>query len=147
MENSEHRFERWEKKAKNRKGEYIGAIVMNLVWIYVATHLTRWGVECLKDNFGAVLWAIVLNAWIQIGGNALMFLFDMKVVRRLTRIVLEVASFFTILMLYTFFPFDFSVYPGWHFLNWVLPIFFIIGMVVSVLKVIGNLWKLIFWRN
>lgn len=142
----EWKSKRWhfEKSSKSRKGEYIGSIIMNLIGLYIITHITKWDVECIKDNFGVVQWALVLNCWIQIGGNAVMLIFEYKFVRRLSRAFLEAASFFTILLLYTFFPFDFSVYPHWHFLNSLLPIVFIIAMIVSAIKVFSNLWKLIF---
>jgi uncharacterized membrane protein YkvA (DUF1232 family) len=88
-----------------------------------------------------------MNILIQIGGNILMFIFDVRFVRYLSRIILEAANFLTLMILYFIYPFDFSVYPGWRFLDWLIPLMFIIGMVVSALKVLSNLWKLVFWRG
>ena len=141
--------QRWhkEKPLRNRRGEYIGAIVWNLVWFYIVNHLTEWDVKCITPHFSAVLWALNMNILIQIGGNILMFIFDVRFVRYLSRIILEAANFLTLMILYFIYPFDFSVYPGWRFLDWLIPLMFIIGMVVSALKVLSNLWKLVFWRG
>jgi hypothetical protein len=141
--------QRWnkEKPIRNRRGEYIGSIIWNLIWLYVVNHLTGWDVKCITHHFSAVLWALNMNILIQIGGNILMFIFDIRFVRNISRIVLEAANFLTLIILYYIFPFDFSVYPGLIFLNWLVPLLVIIGMVVSALKVLSNLWKLVFWRD
>ena len=131
----------------NRKGEYIMAIIWNLIWMYIVNHLLDWDLNFITPHFSAVLWALNMNILIQIGGNIVMFIFDIRVLRYLSRIVLETANFLTLIILYYIFPFDFSVYPGWRFLDWLIPLILIIGMVVSALKVLSNLWKLIFWKE
>jgi hypothetical protein len=136
-----------EKSSGKRKGEYVGAIIFNFIGLYIVTHVMDWDLKFIKDNFPVIVWALVLNIWIQIGGNAIMLIFDIRIVRHLARIVLEAANFLTLIIVYTFFPFDFTVYPGLHFLEWLVPIMLIIGMIVSALKVLSNLWKLIFWRD
>ncbi len=57
---------------------------------------------------------------------------------------MEAASFVTQLVLFYIFPFDFTNFHGLSWLNWLLPIGLIIGMVMSALKVISNFWKLLF---
>ncbi len=135
------------KSSKRRKGEYVAAIIWNLIGLYIVTHVMEWNLAFIKDNFPVILWALVLNIWIQIGGNAIMLVFDVRIIRNLTRIVLEAANFFTLILIYTFFPFDFTTYPGLHFMERLVPIILIIGMIVSAVKVLSNLWKLIFWRD
>ena len=145
----EYGKKRWkkEKPIRNRRGEYIGSIIWNLIWLYVANHLMEWDVKFINQHFSAVLWALNMNIVIQIGGNVVMFLFDIRLIRYLVKIVLEAANFLTLIIFYYIYPFNFAAYPGWRFIDWLLPLMFIIGMVVSALKVISNLWKLIFWRD
>ena len=144
----EYGKKRWykEKPVRNRRGEYIGAIIWNLVWFYIVNHLTEWDVKCITPHFSAVLWALNMNIFIQIGGNILMLLLDLSFVRYLSRIILETANFLLLIILYYIYPLDFSSMAGLHFLDLLIPWLMIIGMIVSALKVLGNTWKLIFWR-
>jgi hypothetical protein len=139
---------RWnkEKPLRNRRGEYISAIIFNLIWLFIVNKVPDWHLQFINDHYQAVLWALNMNIFIQIGGNVLMLIFDLRFVRYLSRIILETANFLLLIILYYIFPFDFSSTPGWFFLDHLIPWLLIIGMVVSVLKVFGNIWKLIFWR-
>lgn len=138
---------RWhkEKSLTGRRGEYVWAIIWNFIFLWILHKLPDWNLNFITESFGAVVWVITMNIYIQIGGNLLMLLFDHRIIRYLARIVTESASFVTLLALYFIFPFDFTNFYGLHWLNWLLPILFIISIVVSALKVISNIWKLIFW--
>jgi hypothetical protein len=141
-----HRWNR-EKHFRHKRGDYIGAIIGNLIWLYIVNHLMDWNLQFITPHFPVVLWALNMNIFFQIAGNFLMLVLDIRFVKYLTRIILEAVSFLTLIILYYIYPFDFSVLHGWHFLVWLVPIALIIGMVVSAMKVISNIWKLIFWRN
>ncbi len=136
-----------EKPVKSKNGEYIGAIILNLVFLWIVNHIPEWHIGFIKDNFMVVLWILNVNISVQIGGNALMLLSDLKFIRYLSLIIMESASFITQMVLFYIYPFDFTNFHGLFWLDWFLPIALIIGMVVSALKVISNLWKLIFWRG
>ncbi len=118
---------------------------LELYFLWIIHKLPDWNLTFITESFGAVVWVITMNIYVQIGGNLMMLLFDHRIIRYLARIVTESASFVTLLALYFIFPFDFTNFYGLHWLNWLLPILFIISMVVSALKVISNIWKLIFW--
>jgi hypothetical protein len=136
-----------EKKSRSRKGEYVGAIIFNLFFLWVVNNIQDWHIGFIKDNFSVVLWILNVNILIQIAGNALMLVFDLPVIRYFSLIVTESASFITQIVLFYIYPFDFSNFHGLFWLDWFLPIALIIGMIVSALKVFSNLWKLIFWRS
>ena len=140
---------RWhkEKPERNRNGEYIVAIIFNLVFLWIVNHVPGWHLDFIKDNFMVVLWILNVNIFIQIAGNVLMLLTGLRIIRYLSLIVIESASFVTQMVLFYIFPFDFTNFYGLFWLNWFLPIALIIGMVVSAIKVFSNLWKLIFWRS
>jgi hypothetical protein len=135
-----------EKPVRNRRGEYIASLIFNLIWLFIVNKIPDWNLEFINDHYPAVLWALNMNIFIQIGGNIVMLIFDVRIVRYLSRAVLEAANFLVMIILYYIFPFDFSGVPGWSFLDWLIPWLLIIGMVVSAFKVLGNIWKLIFWR-
>jgi hypothetical protein len=144
----DHGKRRWnkEKPVRNRRAEYITTIIFNVIWLFIVNKVPDWHLKFINDHYMAVLWALNMNIFIQIGGNILMFIFDIRFVRYLSRIVLEAANFLVMIILYYIYPFDFSNIAGWHFMDWLIPWLLIIGMIVSVLKVFGNIWKLIFWR-
>jgi hypothetical protein len=139
---------RWnkEKPLRNRRAEYISAIVWNLIWLFIVNKVPDWHLQFINDHYPAVLWALNMNIFIQIGGNILMLIFDIRFVRYLSRIILEAANFLVLIILYYIYPLDFSGISGLSFLDVLIPWLLIIGMIVSVLKVFGNIWKLIFWR-
>ena len=136
-----------EKPVKSRNGEYIGAIIFNLVFLWIVNNIPEWHLGFIKDNFMVVLWILNVNILIQIAGNVLMLLSGLSIIRYLSRIIIESTSFVTTMVLFYIYPFDFTHFHGLFWVDWFLPIAFIIVMVVSALKVISNLWKLIFWRG
>jgi hypothetical protein len=140
---------RWhkEKSARTRNGEYIGNIIFNLVFLWIVNKIPDWNLGFIRDNYNVVLWILNVNILIQIGGNGLMLLSGLPVIRYLSRMITEAASFVTQMVLFYIYPFDFTHFHGLFWLDWFLPIALIIGMVVSALKVISNFWKLVFWRS
>jgi hypothetical protein len=140
---------RWYKENhdKKRNGEYIGNIIFNLIFLWVVNKIPDWNLGFIRDNYNVVLWIVNVNILVQIGGNALMLAANLPIIRYLSLIITESASFVTQMVLFYIYPFDFTNFHGLFWLDWFLPIALIIGMVVSAFKVIGNLWKLIFWRS
>lgn len=136
-----------EKPVKSRNGEYIGTIILNLVLLWIVNHIPEWHLGFIRDNFMVVLWILNVNIFIQIAGNALMLISGLPVIRYLSLIIIESASFVTQMVLFYIYPFDFTNFHGLFWIDWFLPVALIIGMVVSAIKVISNLWKLIFWRS
>lgn len=136
-----------EKAMKSRNGEYIGAILFNLFFLWIVNNITEWHLGFIRDNFMVVLWVLNVNIFVQIAGNVLMLLSGLPAIRYLSHIIIESASFVTTMVLFYIYPFDFTHFHGLFWIDWFLPIAFIISMVVSALKVFSNLWKLIFWRG
>ena len=135
------------KSFSTRRGEYLVGIIANLFFLWVVNKIPGWHLDFIRDNYGAVLWILNVNLLVQIGGNSLMFLFDYAAVRHLSHMLMEASGFISLIVLYYIYPFDFRNVHGLAWFDWFLPIVFIIGMVVSALKVISNLWKLIFWQS
>lgn len=136
-----------DKKWSKRRGEYITSIIFNLIFLWIVNKIPEWKLSFIRDNFSAVLWILNMNLLIQIGGNTLMLLIDHPAIRYLSRMILEASGFITMIVLFFIYPFNFSHLHHLAWIDKVLPILLIIGMVISALKVFSNLWKLIFWRE
>lgn len=138
----------WEKelKMKSRRGEYIASIIFNLIFLWIVNKVPEWHIPFIKDSYMVVLWILYTNILIRIGAAILMLVFETTPVRRIGNIITEAAGFVTTLVLYYIYPFDFQNFHGLFWMDWLLPIIFIIGMVVSAMKVFSNGWKLLFWR-
>jgi hypothetical protein len=136
---------RWvEKPRRSKRGDYIGAIVVSIIMLWVVNKIPGWHWGFIRDNYMVILWILNANLLVQIAGNAVMLLLEYRVVRRLGVIATEAASFVTQLVLYYIYPFDFSRYPGLTWLDWFIPLALIIGMVVSAVKVVWSTWRLVF---
>jgi hypothetical protein len=135
------------KAVQSRRGEYIGAIIFNLFFLWIVNNIPEWRLGFIKDNFMVVQWILYVNILIQIAGNVLMLLSGLQVIRYFALVITESAGFVTQMALFYIYPFDFSHFHGLFWLDWFLPVALIIGMVVSALKIISNIWKLIFWRS
>ena len=136
-----------EKKIKSHRGEYIGAIISNLIFLWIFNNVQEWHLGFIKDSFSVVLWILNVNCLIQIAGNILILMLEFPVIRYLARIITESAGFVTQMVIFYIFPFEFTNFHGLFWLDWFIPVALIIGMVISAIKVLSNLWKLIFWRS
>jgi hypothetical protein len=131
-----------EKPEKNRKGEYIGSIIWNLIALFIVNKLPSWDVHFINDHYTVVLFMLNICIIAQIVGNLFMLIMDIRLVRYLSRIGMEAVTFITLILLYFVNPFTFSYYSSLHWLDKFLPILFIFGMVFSVLRVISSVWKI-----
>ncbi|MEI7491472.1 MAG: hypothetical protein WCK92_08745 [Bacteroidota bacterium] len=139
---------RWQrqKEYRSQRAEFISAIVFTLIALVVLYKLPDWHLKFVTEKYGAVMFILIFSCLVQIGGNLLMLLFAFRPVAYLARIFMEAASFLAQITFYYLYPLDFSNTPGLGWIDIVLPWILIIGMVISAIKVLSNIWKLIFWR-
>jgi hypothetical protein len=136
---------RWHRERRPpRRWEYIWTIIWNILFLYIVNKVPQWHLEFINGRYIVILWVLNANIAVHLGANLLMLILDMRWMRYLGKILMGAASFIMLMVLYYLNPFDFSQIPGWSWLDWFLPIFFIFGMVVSALSVLTNLWKLFF---
>jgi len=139
---------RWQKKKeyRNRNAEYITSVVFNLIALVVIYKIPDWHLGFINEKYGAVMFILIFSVLVQIAGNLLMLFLSFRVIRYLSGIIMETAAFLAQITIYYVYPLDFTNYAGLSWIDIVLPWLLIIGMVVSAVKVISNIWKLIFWR-
>jgi hypothetical protein len=133
-----------EKSRKKHAGESIAAIIWNLILLWVINKAPAWDLPFINIHYETVLWILNLNIIAHIAGHALILLFHFRWLRYLVNGVLAAAGLVTLLALYFIYPFDFSGLDAWTWMDVVLPIVFIIGMVGSGIGMIVNILKLIF---
>ncbi len=139
---------RWhrQKEYRSQRAEYISSIVFNLIALVVLYKLPDWHLGFITERYGAVMYILIFSCLVQIGGNLLMLLFAFRPVKYIARTFMEAASFLAQITFYYLYPLDFSNTAGLGWIDIVLPWILIIGMVISAIKVLSNIWKLIFWR-
>ena len=139
---------RWhrEKQLRNRRADFVSSLVFNLIALVIFYKIPDWHLGFITAKYGAVMYILIFCCLVQIGGNLLRLILDIPSIRYFSGIFMEAASFLAQITLYYIYPLDFSNYPGLSWIDVVLPILLIIGMVIAVIKGLSDIWKLIFWR-
>jgi len=137
---------RWrrEKQYYNRRAEFVSSLVFNLIALVVLYKIPDWHLGFITGKYGAVMYILMFSALVQVAGNLLMLFLDFRFIRYLSGIFMEAAAFVAQISLYYIYPLDFSGYGGLSWIDVVLPWILIIGMIISAVKFISNIWKLIF---
>lgn len=61
--------------AMERNGEYVGAIIVSFIFLYIVNNLLNWHVYFITSAFNNVLWIINLSIAVNIIGNFLMLIY------------------------------------------------------------------------
>jgi len=113
------------KEKKDRKSEYIGAIVINLILLYIFNNLLNWRIYFITNTLNEILWIINLSIIATIIGNALLLLYNPEWFRHVVKIILNIFVFIAVYVLYKVFPFDFNA----PFVDWMVAIALILIMI------------------
>ncbi len=137
---------RWhrEREYRNRRAEFVSSIVFNLIALVILYKIPDWHLGFITGKYGAVMYILIFSSMVQVGGNLLMLILDFRFIRYLSGLFMEAAAFVAQISLYYIYPLDFSGYGGLNWIDVVLPWILIIGMIISAVKFVSNIWKLIF---
>ena len=133
-----------EKSVKTRRAEAIWAIVWNIVFLIILNKIPDWDLKFITEKYDLVLWVLNLNILIQIGGYFICIFLTMYWLWQLIRALLDAASLVVFLVLYFLYPFNFAGIDGWTWLDTVIPIALIVGMIASGLGMVIHFFKLMF---
>ena len=122
-----------------RNGEYVAAIIINLIFLYIFNNLLNWHVYFVTSALNEVLWIINLSIIVAIIGNFLMLLYKPDWFRHVTKIVLNIFAFAAVYLVYIVFPFNFNN----SFINGGLAILLILAMIGIIIASIVELFLLI----
>ncbi len=127
-----------------KKGEYIANIIFNLIFLWILSRVPHWNIPFLADDYMVVLLVMKINCWVQIAANIVLLVMFIRALRYVVKIIAEAAGLAALMVMYYLYPFDFSNYHNLGWLDKVLPILFIIGMVVAVVKIFTYAVKVFF---
>ena len=134
---------RREFRKRNRRVEYIGAIIVNAILIFVFNNLLNWRVPFLTSDFNLVLWAINLSLGATIIANILFLAYDARWFHHLLRLILNILAFLATYLLYRIFPFAFSE----RLVEQVVRIALIVAMAAISIAFIVEFFRLVFNRD
>ncbi|MEN6292664.1 MAG: hypothetical protein ABFD07_11695 [Methanobacterium sp.] len=123
---------RREKEKNSKKSEYIGAIVVNVILLYIFNNLLYWQVNFITNAFNEVLWVINLAIIATIIGNIMFLIFNPEWFRHIIKMILNIFAFTAIYSIYSVFPFNFSSF----LIYWsatIALIFIMIGIAVATI--------------
>ncbi len=127
-----------------KKAEHIANIIFNLIFLWILSRVPHWDIPFLGDNYMVVLLVMKINCWVQIAANIVLLVLSIILLRYLFKLIAEAAGLAALMVLYYLYPFNFSNYHNMGWLDRVLPILFIIGMVVAVVKIFTYTVKIFF---
>ncbi len=127
-----------------KKGEYIANIIFNLIFLWILSRVPHWNIPFLADDYMVVLLVMKINCLVQIAANIVLLILFIRPLRYVVKIIAEAAGLAALMVMYYLYPFDFSNFHNLGWLDKVLPILFIIGMVVTVVKIFTYAVKVFF---
>lgn len=129
-----------QKKEKNsKKSEYIGAIVVNVILLYIFNNLLNWHVYFITNALNEILWIINIAITATIIGNIMFLIFNPEWFRHIIKIILNIFAFTAVYSIYSIFPFNFSSF----LVDWSVTIALIFIMAGIVIATIVELFLLI----
>lgn len=115
-----------DKKEKGaKKSEYVGAIIANLILLFIFNNLLNWHVYFITNALNEVLWIINLSIIAAIIGNILLLVYNPDWFRHIIKIILNIFAFIAVYSLYNVFPFSFNSF----LIDWAVIIALILAMV------------------
>lgn len=126
-----------EKKAKT--SEFIGAIIVNVIVLYVVNNLLSWHLGFILPSFQDVLWILNISIGMTILANIIFLIYHPGWFRSIMQIILNILGFMVCYYLYTIFPFIFSNAAY----TIALKILIILGMVGVIIASIVEVFRLI----
>jgi hypothetical protein len=118
------------KKGKSpvaRRVGYAFGIFFSLLCLWVISNIDNWGWRFITDEWSQVAGIVRTSIIVDVICYGLFMIIDFKVVFYIGKLVMDVFSFLVGVRMFQVFPFDFS--GGWGWLNGVLPVVIILGLV------------------
>jgi len=137
--NRENFLKKLFKEKEPKTSEFIGAIIANIILLYIVNNLLSWNLSFIAPSFQDVLWIFNLSITATIIGNFIFLIYHSGWFRSIIRIILNILGFLVAYYLYTVFPFIFS--NGW--VTFSLKFALIVVMVVMVIVTIVEMVKFI----
>jgi len=123
---------RSKKGDKNKKSEYIGAIIANIILLYIFNNLLNWHIYFITNALNDILWIINLSITAVIIGNTIFLIYNPKWFHHIMKIILNIFAFVAVYFIYTVFPFNFNLF----LIDWsviIALIFIMVGIAIATI--------------
>lgn len=127
---------RKEKRRGFKHGDAFGGVIGGLITLWLANSLEGWGFVILTDRWGELLRVINLTVTVTIITWAVLFFIHPRPLYFLGRLLVDTMSIWGIWVTIRVFPFDFSVWPNWDWLDIVVRILLWIGLVGTIIAIL-----------
>ena len=125
---------------KEKWYDYLIAIFLNLILLYIANNLIYWNLSFIAASFSDVLWAINLSLIVAIVANVSFILYDPRWFKICSKIIMNITALVAAFTLLTVFPFVINLFVLTLGLKFIL----IIGVVASFVSIIFQILKLVY---
>jgi len=130
------RGRRRQKSRPNTIGNYIAAVVFNVIFLVILNKVPDWNISFLKSSYSDLLPVINVSLGVQLAGNFLLIFFHPLYLHHLGQAVFSGLSALVIWRIYQVFPFDLD--QVLRSLSWFDTLLKVLIMVVFVATVIGG---------
>ena len=126
----------------NRIGNYIAAVIVNIILLVVLNKLPDWNVRGLAPSYQDVLWVINLSLGVQVAGNFLLIFFHPLYLHHLGQALFSAFSAFAVWRIYQVFPFDLtSVTDAIGWFDTFLKVFIMVVFIGTVIAGSLNFYR------
>lgn len=125
---------------KERWYDYLIAILINLVFLYIVNNLIYWNLSFIAGSFADVLWALNLSLVVAIVANVSFVVYDPPWYKIVAKILMSFTALVAAFTLLTVFPFVINQV----ILAVGLKILIIIGILASVVSILFQIMKMVF---
>lgn len=120
------------KEKKGKKSEYIAAIVVNIILLYIFNNLLNWHLYFITNALNDILWIINAAIIVTIVGNILLLAYNQEWFRHVMKIILNIVAIVAVYNIFTVFPFHFNSF----LIDWsvtIALIFIIVGIAIATI--------------
>ena len=124
------------KEKEPKTSEFVGAIIANIILLYIVNNLLSWNLSFIAPSFQDVLWIFNISIAATIIGNILFLIYHPGWFRSIIQIILNILGFTVVYYLYTVFPFILN--NGWvvFAVKFALIVVMVVLVIVSIFEVV-----------
>ncbi|MEW6010775.1 MAG: hypothetical protein CIT03_03830 [Methanobacterium sp.] len=137
--NVENFFKNIFKDKKEKKADFVVAIVVNIIIWYIANNILNWNISFITPEFSQVLGILNVLILSTIGANIIFLAYYRGWLHNLLKIILNVLGLLVASAFYQVFPFSFSQ----EIYTWGVLLALILAMVVYILMIFIEIIKFI----
>ncbi|MCE5213996.1 MAG: hypothetical protein LLF83_04670 [Methanobacterium sp.] len=129
-------------KKEPHKSQFIAAVLVNLIFLYIANNLLNWNLSFIDNSFLQVLGILNIFFIVAVVVNFLFIFYSKDWFRNLFQIPVDLLGLVTAYSLFTIFPFIINNILLEYILKFILLVFIIgsfISLVVHFIKFILNI--------